>query len=105
MFPQGFGGGSPAAEPLPRRPTKPDPISIAFGAAVRARREERRESIETVAGRIVRDGRNGKPTTLDPKYLWAIEAGRHSPTVSMAKQIADALGMRVSTLLAAVDDI
>jgi transcriptional regulator with XRE-family HTH domain len=82
---------------LPRR-TKADATAEAFGAAVRREREARGETLETVAGRIPRTGRGGGPITMDPKYLLSIEGGWHSPTVSTAKQIADALEVSLSDL-------
>jgi transcriptional regulator with XRE-family HTH domain len=84
---------------VPRR-TNDDPIARAFGATIRAAREERELSLETVAGRIARTGRNGGPTTMDPKYLQAIEQGYHSPTISTALQIARALDMPLGKLVA-----
>jgi transcriptional regulator with XRE-family HTH domain len=57
-------------------------------------------SIETVAGRIKRTGRDGKPTTLDSKYLQAIEQGYHSPTITTAVQIAAAMDVPLAELVA-----
>jgi len=37
---------------------------------------------------------------MDPKYLQAIERGYHSPTISTALQIAKALELRLSDLVA-----
>jgi len=73
---------------MPRR-TRADPIALSFGAAVRAEREHRRESLEDVAGRIPR---------LDPRYLGEIELGWHAPTIVTAKRIADALGVPLAEL-------
>lgn len=74
---------------MPRR-TEADPVAKAFGAAVRTRRERRRESLEEVADRIPR---------MDPSYLGEIELGWHAPTIVTAKRIADALDVKLSTLV------
>ena len=36
---------------------------------------------------------------MDPKYLGEIERGWHSPTITTAKRIADALGLPLAELL------
>jgi transcriptional regulator with XRE-family HTH domain len=73
------------------RPPAPDPIAVAFGAAVRRRRDARDETLETVAGRIPATTKNGQPTTMDPKYLSELEHGWFAPSMTTAKRIADAL--------------
>lgn len=86
---------------MPRRDEKPpDPIAKAFGAALRARRTDRGESLEVVAGRIAIIGRNGRPGTMDPRYLGEIELGWHAPTIPTAKRIADALETTLAELTA-----
>jgi transcriptional regulator with XRE-family HTH domain len=86
---------------MPRRDEKPpDPIAKAFGTALRAKREARDESLEAVAGRIDITGRNGRPSTMDPRYLGEIELGWHAPTIPTAKRIAEALGTTLSELTA-----
>jgi transcriptional regulator with XRE-family HTH domain len=86
---------------VPRRDEKPpDPIAKAFGAALRARRTTRRESLEVVAGRIQITGRNGKSSTMDPRYLGEIELGWHAPTIPTAKRIAEALETSLAELTA-----
>lgn len=89
---------APSDAPLPRR-TNNDPTARAFGAALRKGREDSGLTIETVAGRIKRAGRDGKPTTMDPKYLRSIEQGYHSPTITTAAQIAAAMGRPLSDLV------
>jgi transcriptional regulator with XRE-family HTH domain len=84
---------------VPRQLKRVDPTAHAFGLALKQTREARDETLETVAGRVVRVGRGGKPTVLDSKYLQALEAGRHSPTVTTAKQLADALGTTLADLV------
>jgi transcriptional regulator with XRE-family HTH domain len=84
---------------VPRPPAHDDPTAQAFGRALRKTRKARGETLETVAGRVVRVGHDGKPTVLDSKYLQALEAGRHSPTISTAKQLAEALGVSLVDLV------
>jgi hypothetical protein len=36
---------------------------------------------------------------MDPRYLGEIELGWHAPTIVTAKRIADALEMRLATLV------
>lgn len=76
-----------------RRRTKSerDPVDIAFGNAVRAARKNRNWTIEDLGAAI------GRP---DGKYLGEIERGFHSPSVTTAKEIADALGLRLADLIA-----
>lgn len=84
---------------MPRRDEKPpDPTAKAFGAALRARRKARSESLEVVAGRITITGRNGKASTMDPRYLGEIELGWHAPTIPTAKRIAEALETTLAEL-------
>jgi transcriptional regulator with XRE-family HTH domain len=84
---------------MPRRRAAPDPVAAAFGAAVRRIRNEQGKSQEAVAGQIERIGRDGEPTRMDAKYLASIEGGWHSPTLTTAKQIADALGVSLADLV------
>jgi transcriptional regulator with XRE-family HTH domain len=77
---------------VPRR-ARPDPVARDFGAAVRRARKERGETLEQVARRI---------TTMDAKYLGELERGWHSPTLSTAKRIADALERPLAELVAEV---
>lgn len=74
---------------MPRR-SQADPISRAFGQALRRARLERRETLDDVARRIVR---------MDAKYLGELERGWHAPTLPTAKRIADALEVRLADLL------
>jgi transcriptional regulator with XRE-family HTH domain len=75
---------------LPRR-GKADPTAQAFGAAVRALRQERSETLEDVARRLAR---------MDAKYLGEIERGWHAPSITTAKRIADALDVPLARLVA-----
>ncbi len=74
---------------MPRR-TKTDAVSRKFGAAIRQARGER--TLEAVAGET--------HPHLDAKYLGEIERGWHSPSISTAKRIADALGVPLAELVA-----
>lgn len=70
--------------------------------AVKRVREEKGDTLETVAGRIERRGRDGNPTRMDAKYLLSLEGGWHSPTITTANQIAQALGVSLSDLVAEI---
>lgn len=83
---------------MPRRQTA-DPIAVEFGAAVRRRREARNESLEELAARIPSINRDGRPITMDPRYLGEIELGWHAPTIVTAKRIADALDTPLTELV------
>ena len=74
---------------MPRR-SAPDPVAVAFGAALRQAREARHESLEDVAGRIPR---------LDARYLGEIELGFHATSIVRAKEIADALDLPLADLV------
>jgi len=74
---------------VPRR-TQADPVARAFGAALRAARDARGETLEDVAARIPR---------LDPRYLGEIELGWHAPTIITCKRIADALETPLADLV------
>lgn len=74
---------------MPRR-TKADPVAQAFGRAIREVRDSREETLDQVANRMgQRDGR----------YLGEVERGWHSPTITTAKEIADALGVALTDLV------
>lgn len=75
----------------PRRRTEPEPVAEIFGTAVRSRREERGWTLEQLGKQM------GRP---DGKYLGEVERGFHSPTIMTAKQIADALEVRLADLVA-----
>jgi transcriptional regulator with XRE-family HTH domain len=75
---------------VPRR-TKADPTAQAFGAAVRAVRQDRGETLEQVAHRLAR---------MDAKYLGEIERGWHAPSITTAKRIAVALEVPLARLVA-----
>lgn len=76
---------------MPRRRREPDPIAEAFGRAVRAQRDESGLTLEELGHRM------GQP---DGKHLGEVERGYHSPTITTAKRIADALGVPLATLVA-----
>jgi ribosome-binding protein aMBF1 (putative translation factor) len=73
---------------VPRR-TVADPVARQFGAAVRAARRQRGETLEQVSHRIAR---------MDAKYLGEIERGWHAPSIPTAKRIADALETTLAEL-------
>jgi transcriptional regulator with XRE-family HTH domain len=79
---------------MPRRRRDPEPVARNFGEAVRAERERRGWTLEELGGRM--DSAQGK-------YLGEIERGFHSPTLTMAKRIADALEVPLSKLVAPID--
>ena len=74
---------------MPRR-SKADATAKAFGEAVNRVRAERGETLEQVAHRIDR---------MDEKYLGELVRGWHSPTISTAKRIADALEVSLAELV------
>lgn len=71
-------------------------MALAFGAALRSARTDRRLTLEAVADKVPR---------LDPRYLGEIELGWHSPTLVTAKQIADALEVPLSDLVGVLDGL
>lgn len=84
---------------MPRR-QKADAASQAFGQNVRRVREEKGLTMEEVAGRIsTRSRGNGKPVPMDAKSLGEVERGWYSPTIGLAKKIADALGVPLESLV------
>ena len=66
----------------------------AFGAAVRARREELELSQEELGFR----------SQLDRTYISGIERGTRNPTLKVIGRLAKALGTRASRLLVATED-
>lgn len=83
---------------MPRRASADAPAK-AFGDAVRDARRRRKETLEAVAGRIATIGRDGEASRMDAKYLAAIERGNHSPTISTAAKIAEALDVPLADLV------
>jgi transcriptional regulator with XRE-family HTH domain len=84
---------------VPRR-QKADAASQAFGQNVRGVREEKGLTMEEVAGRIsTRSRSNGKPVPMDAKSLGEVERGWYSPTIGLAKKIADALDVSLENLV------
>jgi transcriptional regulator with XRE-family HTH domain len=61
-----------------------------FGNAVRSARGQRGWTLEELGSRM------GRP---DGKYLGEVERGFHAPTITTAKEIADALDLRLADLL------
>jgi len=87
---------------VPRR-TNDDPVARAFGQSLRDARGRQKLTIEAVAGRIPRVNRKGEPTTMDPKYLQAVERGYHSPTITTALKIAASIGVPLAELVRDLD--
>lgn len=75
---------------MPRRRSEPEPVAEIFGRAVRSRREKHGWTLEQLGERM------GRP---DGKYLGEVERGFHSPTITTAKQIADALDTSLADLV------
>jgi len=75
---------------LPRRRRDAEPVAKLFGDAVRAEREKQELTLEQLGERM------GSP---DGKYLGELERGFHSPTLTTAKRIADALGVKLFELV------
>lgn len=75
---------------MPRRREDPEPVARAFGTAVRQERERRHWTLEQLGERM------GRP---DGKYIGEVERGFHSPTLTMAKRIADALEVPLAQLV------
>lgn len=78
---------------MPRRRRDPDPVAKIFGAAVRTERDRLGWTLEELGDRM------GRP---DGKYVGEVERGWHSPTLTMAKRIADALGVPLAKLVRAL---
>lgn len=72
------------------RPTTADAAARHFGAAVRAARWDRGETLEDVSRRIPR---------MDAKYLGGIERGAHAPSIVTAQRIAVALELSLAELV------
>ncbi|MFN8113178.1 MAG: helix-turn-helix transcriptional regulator [Solirubrobacterales bacterium] len=75
---------------MPRYRRDPEPVAKLFGEAVRAEREEQGLTLEQLGERM------GNP---DGKYLGELERGFHSPTLTTAKRIADALDVKLTKLV------
>ncbi len=65
-----------------------------LGATIRARRLARRQSIEALAAEA----------GMHPTYLSGIERGERNPTWSKVSDVAEALGVPVSTLARDAED-
>lgn len=79
---------------MPRRRRDPEPVARAFGDAVKARRTELKITLDQLGERMER---------RDGKYLGEVERGFHSPTITTAKEIADALEVPLAALVARLD--
>lgn len=90
-------GPCPLALPasVTRHRTEPDPVAKIFGDAVRRERKDQGLTLEQLGARF------GRP---DGKYLGEVERGFHAPTITMAKQIADALDLPLATLVSDLDN-
>lgn len=75
---------------MPRRRRDAEPVAKLFGDAVRSEREKQELTLEQLGERM------GNP---DGKYLGELERGFHSPTLTTAKRIADALEVRLAQLV------
>jgi transcriptional regulator with XRE-family HTH domain len=76
----------------PRQP--PTPLARALGAAVRERRAESGATIEAFAELV----------GMNVTYLSDIERGRQNPSLRKIEDLASALGVRVSTLIAEAEN-
>lgn len=74
-------------------PTHLDPLSAAFGSAVRERRLAAALSQEALA----------ELTQVQRTYVVDLEGGRRNPTLRTIARFADALGVTLGDLLADVD--
>jgi len=79
---------------MPRRAAEPDPVAQRFGAAVREAREQRKMTLEDLAGETRKRG-----GSLDPRYIGELELGWHSPTITTAQRLADALDLTLAQLV------
>ena len=75
---------------MPRRRRDPEPVARVFGEAVKARRDELGWTLDRLADEMGR---------RDSAYIGEIERGFHSPTLTLAKEIADALETPLATLV------
>lgn len=74
---------------MPKR-TSNNPVAFAFGAAVKAARQAKGLSVDSLARDIPR---------MDSAYLFAVERGAHAVTIPTAVRIAAALEMDLSELV------
>lgn len=79
---------------MPRRRRDPEPIARIFGEAVRARRERRGWTLEQLAEEM--------GSSDHGRYVGEIERGFHSPTLTTAKRIADALDVSLAELVRSI---
>ena len=73
----------------------PDPRVLAFGAAVRIKREELRLSQEAL----------GYKAKVHRTYVSDVERGARNPTVKIIRKLADALETQPSVLLAIAEGV
>jgi len=75
---------------MPRRRQDPEPVARVFGNAVRDRRTRRGWTLDQLGEQI---------GSQDGRYLGELERGFHSPTLTTAKRIADALDVALVDLV------
>ncbi len=75
---------------MPRRRRNPEPVALVFGDSVRAEREQHGWTLDQLGERM---------GSSDGRYLGEVERGFHSPTLTMAKRIADALEVPLARLV------
>lgn len=72
-----------------------DPFAVALGIRVRQERERRKMTKEAL----------GEATSLASRYIWRVEDGRQNITFANLARLSGALGLRLSELLAGVEEI
>ena len=75
---------------MPRRRRDPEPVAKQFGDAVRAERQKRKLTLDELGTLLDK---------TDGRYLGELERGFHSPTLTTAKEIADALEVPLARLV------
>lgn len=75
---------------MPRRRQQPEPVAKGFGEAVRERRMKRGWTLDDLGEEL---------GSQDGRYIGEIERGFHTPTLTMAKRIADALDVPLRELV------
>lgn len=75
---------------MPRRRRDPEPVARLFGEAVRAERQKRKLTLDEFGELLDK---------ADGRYIGELERGFHSPTLTTAKEIADALGVPLARLV------
>ncbi len=75
---------------MPRRRQQPEPVAKVFGEAVRDRRVKRGWTLDDLGEEL---------GSQDGRYVGELERGFHTPTLTMAKRIADALDISLRDLV------